>query len=60
MDTSRRGKKRLKSYRDKTQGANRSGEGGEEPAMWSQIWVTITRREREKKGHDIKRDKEAK
>ena len=29
-----------------SQGTNRSGEGGEEPAMWPRISATTTRRER--------------
>ena len=37
------------------QGTN-TGEGKEEPAMRPRIWVSATRREREKKGEDNKRD----
>ena len=39
------------------QGTNRSGEGGEEPAVWPRIWVTtINRIGGESKGEDNKRD----
>ena len=41
--------------RPKKQGTNRSGEGGEELAMWPRIWVT-TRRQKEKKGEHNKWD----
>ena len=36
-------------------GTNRSGKGGEEPAVWPRIWLT-TRRERDKKRDDNKWD----
>ena len=37
FDSSRRGKAVVNSSRDKNEGAYRSGEGGEEPALWPQI-----------------------
>ena len=52
FDASRRGKKELKSSRDKKSKARTVvGRGGEEPAMSPRICVT-TRREREQKGED--------
>ena len=41
VDEGRKGWKSSSRYK-KNQGANHSGEGGEEPAMWPRIWVTAT------------------
>ena len=52
---SRRGKKELKSSREKSKARTVVGREGEEPATWPRIWLT-TRREREQKGEDNKWD----